>query len=397
MSDNLHVPKVALPYGSWLGVLGGGQLGRMFCIAAQSMGYRVCVLDPAEHCPTSAIADQHIMGEYTDPEALQALSDQCMAITTEFENVPAKSLEFLARAKIVSPAASCVSIAQDRIIEKEFLQSTGVAVAPFAAIRTESELEQWCVSENLNSLLPGILKSARLGYDGKGQITVTTPDELRTAWHTIGKVACVLEKRLALVKEISVLVVRGFDGQIETFSPSENMHREGILAMSTVPAKVADDVIEKAREAAMTIATDLNYMGVLCVEFFILKGGVLVANEMAPRPHNSGHYSIDACFSSQFEQQVRVMAGLPLGSTHQHSPCVMLNILGDAWFVDDVHAEPDWTLVLREPGAKLHLYGKTDARPGRKMGHITVVGEDAAKIAQRIWVSLRLHQRVKAV
>ena len=354
--------------GSWLGLLGGGQLGRMFCMAAQSLGYKVCVLDPGHDSPAGAVADDHLCADYIDEAALAELARRCRAATTEFENVPAAALAFLAQHCAVSPDAASVAIAQDRISEKRFLAASGIEVAPHAVITRADDLDRL-----QPGLLPGILKSARLGYDGKGQARVATLAEARAAWDAMGQVPCVLEQKLALQLELSVVVARGRDGGVTTFPVSENEHRGGILAVSTVPARIDDAMAQRARDAAIAVARAMNYIGVLCVEFFVLADGRLLANEIAPRPHNSGHYTIDACVSSQFDEQARVLAGQPLGDASLLAPAVMLNVLGDVWFEGDRQREPDWPGVLAVPGAKLHLYGKSEARRGRKMGHVTCV------------------------
>ena len=362
-----------VPPGGWLGLLGGGQLGRMFCQAAQSMGYRVAVLDPIAECPAGAVADLHIRADYDDEAGLAQLAERCAAVTTEFENVPAVSLEKLAARCQVSPAASAVAIAQDRIAEKRFISSMGVPVAPYAEIRSAADIDAAPAS-----LYPGILKAARLGYDGKGQARVESAEEARAAFDAFGGVPCVLEARLPLEFEISVVVARGFDGEVVTYPVSENVHRDGILAVSTVPSpRASADVARRASAAALQVASGLEYCGVLCVEFFVLPQDRLIVNEIAPRPHNSGHYSIDACTTSQFEQQVRVLAGLPLGASDMLAPAVMLNVLGDIWFRQgDEAVEPPWAKALEVPTAKLHLYGKKEARRGRKMGHVTCLGAD---------------------
>ena len=352
--------------GAWLGLLGGGQLGRMFTMAAQSMGYKVLVLDPGSDSPAGSVADDHIAADYLDPGALQELAARCAAATTEFENVPADALRFLAQHCIVSPSADSVAVAQDRIAEKSFLASAGIEVAPHRAVRREEDFD-----DSVAALLPGILKRSRLGYDGKGQARVTTVDEARAAFVRLGAQPCVLERVVPLEVELSVVVARGFDGSAATWPVAENQHAHGILDVSIVPARVADTVAERARAAALRVASQLDYRGVLCVEFFVLRDGRLLANEIAPRPHNSGHYTIDACVTSQFEQQVRVLCGLPLGATQVHCPAVMVNLLGDLW----AGGEPRWEHVLRHPGAKLHLYGKAQPRPGRKMGHYTVLAD----------------------
>ena len=362
-----------LPPGSWLGVLGGGQLGRMFCFAAQSLGYKVCVLDPGADSPAGSVADRHLRADYLDAQALDELAKTCRAATTEFENVPAQALERLARDRVVAPRAAAVAIAQDRIAEKAFVQRAGIEVAPYRAVLAEADLR-----EADASLFPAILKAARLGYDGKGQARVADREAALEAFRAMGGVPCVLEQRLPLALEVSVLAARGFDGEARAWPIAENEHRGGILALSTVPARVDETLAARATDAALAIAAALDYVGVLCVEFFVLQDGRLVVNELAPRPHNSGHWTLDACLTSQFEQQARVLAGLPLGGVRQHSPAVMVNLLGDIWFRDATRAsEPDWAAVLRRPQAKLHLYGKAEARPGRKMGHVTVVGETA--------------------
>jgi 5-(carboxyamino)imidazole ribonucleotide synthase len=366
-----HGSVDALPPGAWLGLLGGGQLGRMFCMAAQSMGYRVCVLDPGDASPAGSVADRHLRADYEDEQALGELAALCRAATTEFENVPARSLEFLASHCRVSPAAACVAIAQDRIAEKGFVSGCGLKTAPYVPVVSRSDLEQ-----APPTLFPGILKLARLGYDGKGQVRVSSREQALEAFEALGARACVLEQQVQLACEISVIVARGFDGRMLTWPVAENVHRQGILARSVVPARVAPALAQTAQQAACRIARQMNYVGVLCVEFFVDTDGELRVNEMAPRPHNSGHYTIDACVTSQFEQQVRVLAGLPLGDTRLHAPAVMLNVLGDAWLAagDGVPREPDWGIVLRHPQAKLHLYGKTEPRAARKMGHVTVLG-----------------------
>jgi 5-(carboxyamino)imidazole ribonucleotide synthase len=383
-------PNAPLPPGSWLGMMGGGQLGRMFCMAAQSLGYRVCVLDPAANSPAGAVADDHLRAEYLDEAALAELARRCPAISTEFENVPALALERLARHARVCPAAGAVSIAQDRIAEKRFVESCGVAVAPWVAVTSTGDLDVVAAA-----LLPGILKVARLGYDGKGQARVADAAQARAALASFAGQPCVLERRLDLAFELSVVVARAADGQCTTFPIARNVHHDGILAVSTVPADIDEALAAEARAAALRLAERLQYVGVLCVEFFVTADGRLLVNEMAPRPHNSGHYSIDAAVTSQFEQQARVMAGLPLGSTRLLAPAVMLNILGDAWFVAGEKREPDWAAVLAHPGAKLHLYGKEAARPGRKMGHVTVLGSSAADaLAQAAAIAPLVAQRL---
>ncbi len=371
--------------GEWLGLLGGGQLGRMFCMAAQSLGYRVAVLDPGGDSPAGTVADRHVHADYLDKAGLARLAALVKAATTEFENVPAASLDFLARSARVCPSAASVAIAQDRISEKTFLSGQGFTVGAFAVLRSAAEATQADAA-----LLPGIVKSARLGYDGKGQVRVHTRDDVAAAWKAMGEVPCVLERLQDLACEVSVVVARDAAGATSTWPVAENQHRDGILDVSIVPARVDPGLAARAREVAIGVADALDYRGVLCVEMFVTTAGDLLVNEIAPRPHNSGHYTIDACVTSQFEQQARVVAGLPLGDTRQHEPAVMVNLLGDLWFRDeapDRAREPDWTLVLRHPQAKLHLYGKTQARRGRKMGHVTCLAptlDEALDVARTV-------------
>jgi len=371
---------------TWLGMLGGGQLGRMFVHAAQAMGYKVAVLEPSADCPAGHAADRLLVADYQDEAALAQLSGLCVAVTTEFENVPADSLARLARQCFVAPAAACVSIAQDRAREKRFLAEcaavSGVPPAPHGLIASAADIDTLSAD-----LLPGILKTARLGYDGKGQVRVDSRADVAAAFAAMGGVPCVLEKRLALAYEISVLAARGADGEAAVYPIAENVHRDGILFTTTVPGPNVDaGCAARAQAAALAIIERLGYVGVLCIEFFVLRDGTLVVNEMAPRPHNSGHYTIDACVTSQFAQQVRALARLPLGDTRQHSPAVMLNLLGDIWFdaTGDTPREPDWSALLALPGASLHLYGKSAPRRGRKMGHVTFIAPTLAQAQENL-------------
>ena len=358
----------ALPPGATLGVLGGGQLGRMFVHAAQRLGFETLVLDPDVHSPAGAAAHDQLCAPYDDERALVEMAGRCDAVTTEFENVPAPSLAALARDIPVAPEASAVAICQDRAAEKSHFGRAGVPCAPYAMIDSADAL-----AAVDGELLPGILKTARLGYDGKGQVVVADRAALAAAWDRLQRVTCVLEKKLPLAYELSIIVARGAAGEIVNLPVQQNLHREGILALTSVPAPdVSADQAARAIACARAIATSMDYVGVLCVEFFVLRDGSLVANEMAPRPHNSGHYSIDACDLSQFELQVRTLARLPLAQPRQHSPCAMINLLGELWFDGGVEREPDWGALLALPGMHLHLYGKRQARPGRKMGHLTV-------------------------
>lgn len=377
---NKQAHSVILP-GEWLGMLGGGQLGRMFCHAAQSLGYKVAVLDPDPNSPTGAVAELHIQAAYDDPDGLARLAERCKAVTTEFENVPALSLDILARSSLTRPGAHAVAVVQDRIREKAFIESCGVPVAPHRAVEHEHDL-----TEVPAELFPGILKAARLGYDGKGQVRVANREEAAQAFHELGGKPCVLEALLPLDHEISVVMARGADGATVVYPSATNEHRDGILAVSSVDAAQAGGSLsQQAGAAALRIAQALEYVGVLCVEFFVLQDGSLVANEIAPRPHNSGHYTMNASVASQFEQQVRATAGMPLADTGSLCSVVMLNLLGDLWFdpASGTMREPDWAGVLAVPGAQLHLYGKSEARRGRKMGHINVLGDSLQQAQQR--------------
>jgi 5-(carboxyamino)imidazole ribonucleotide synthase len=362
---------VLLP-GATLGVLGGGQLGRMFAQAAQALGYAVAVLEADEHSPAGMVAQHQVRTGYLDAGGLDQLAALSAAVTTEFENVPAQALAALAAQRPVAPSAAAVSVCQDRAAEKAQFVRCGVPCAPHAVIESEAQLQ--AVGDGL---LPGILKTARMGYDGKGQVRVNTRAELAAAWQQLQRVPCVLEKMLPLQLELSVIVARARGGEVVHLPVQQNLHRDGILAVTQVPAPDVNDALRaQAVQCAERIAASMDYVGVLCVEFFVLQDGSLVANEMAPRPHNSGHYSIDACDVSQFELQVRTLAGLPLVAPRLHSAAVMLNLLGDLWFdAQGAERTPPWDRVLALPGVHLHLYGKASARRGRKMGHLTVTGE----------------------
>ncbi len=354
--------------GATLGVMGGGQLGRMFVHAAQQMGYATAVLDPDATSPAGLVSHHHVQADYLSEAGLSQLSQVAAAITTEFENVPAAALRQLGKKRPVAPSGDAVATCQDRALEKAHFVTCGVPCAPHALIETAAQLV--AVHE---SLLPGVLKTARLGYDGKGQVRVADRGELAAAWAELKRVPCVLEKMLPLAYEVSVIVARGADGEVVHYPLQQNLHRDGVLAVTQVPAPdVTPAVQQQAIAAAEKIAATLGYVGVLCVEFFVLQDGSLVANEMAPRPHNSGHYTIDACDLSQFDLQVRTLTGAPLLAPRLHSSAVMLNLLGDLWFAQgETEATPPWDQILALPGAHLHLYGKASARRGRKMGHLT--------------------------
>jgi 5-(carboxyamino)imidazole ribonucleotide synthase len=366
--------------GSILGVLGGGQLGRMFCVAARTMGYKTVVLDPDCSSPAGLIADAHIRADYTDTAALNQLAQRCDAVTTEFENVPAQSLRYLLARTEVYPSAHAVEIAQNRVIEKNFAKQAGLQAAPFAAIESLQDLQAAVQTIGL----PCILKTATLGYDGKGQFVIESMQQAIDAFNALAGVQCVLEKKLDLKLEISVLLARNADGVVRCYPPAENEHRNGVLHKSIVPARISADLGSEAQHKALLLADALDYVGVLAVEFFITQADQLIFNEMAPRPHNSGHYTKDAAVTSQFEQQVRVMCGFLPGDTRLTSPVVMVNLLGDLW-------RPDWRLLFNQPAAKLHLYGKEEARPGRKMGHYNVLADNidaAIQIADQVFVQL---------
>lgn len=360
--------------GATLGVMGGGQLGRMFVHAAQQMGYFTVVLDADPASPAGLVAQHHIKTGYLDEQGLAQLMQRSAAITTEFENVPSEALMTLGAHRPVAPGAEAVAVCQDRAAEKRHFVSCDVLCAPHAVIDDAAQIE--AVPDDL---LPGILKTTRLGYDGKGQVRVATRAELAAAWASLGGVSTLLEQQLPLAYEVSVIVARSAAGQVVHFPLQQNLHRGGILAVTQVPAPDLTPALQqRAIDAAERVAESLGYVGVLCVEFFVLRDGSLVANEMAPRPHNSGHYTVDACDLSQFDLQVRTMTGAPLVAPRLHSPAVMLNLLGDLWFApDDIVREPDWAGVLALPGVHLHLYGKVEPRRARKMGHLTVTAASA--------------------
>ena len=354
-----------------LGMLGGGQLGRFFVIAAHELGYKVTVLDPDQNSPAGKIADVHICANFDDAVALKKMADTCQAVTTEFENVPAKSLEKLAFATTVRPSAACVAIAQHRVLEKNFIKDAGLPVAPFVVIYSANDLP-----DDTSTIYPAILKVARFGYDGKGQVRVKNQVEGQKAFAELKQETCVLEQMLALDLEVSVVLARDSIGNIVAFPTAENSHLNGILDISIVPARCSEVIKANAQELAKKLAEKLDYVGVLGVEFFVV-GSQLLVNEIAPRPHNSGHYTIDACITNQFEQQVRVMTGLALGDGSLHSNAVMVNILGDSW-VNNV--EPAWNKALAHANLKLHLYGKHEPRKARKMGHFTVLGKNKKNV-----------------
>ena len=358
--------------GATLGLVGGGQLGRMFTMAARNLDYRVTVLDPDPLSPAAEFASGHLNTAYTHPVSLEEMARTCAAVTTEFENAPAEALIELARRTTVRPSGHAVAIAQDRTAEKAFFTSNGFPVGPFAVIRKLDDVDAALRTVKL----PAVLKTARFGYDGKGQARINTREQLVSTLADWNNALCVLEEFLPLMKEISVVLARSEDGTTAIFPIAENQHVNGVLDITIAPARISPALARQAENIATQLAAKLQYVGVMAVEFFIVADDKLLINEIAPRPHNSGHYTIDACRTSQFEQQVRVLCGLPMGDTSLHTPAVMLNLLGDVWGGSKNEIPPDWHAVLKHPGAHLHLYGKREARAGRKMGHVTVCDAD---------------------
>jgi 5-(carboxyamino)imidazole ribonucleotide synthase len=370
---------MAILPGSTLGMLGGGQLGRMFVTAARTMGYDVIVLDPDPTSPAGGLASEHLARAYDDREALDYLAQHCAVVTTEFENIPAQTLAYLARSVTVHPSADALQIAQHRLREKDFFRAQGLDTAAFLAIESGADVDKARDFE-----FPAILKTSTLGYDGKGQVVCERFEDLAEAFQEVGAGACVLEQRIDLACEVSVVLGRSPGGEVTCFPIAENRHANGILDVTLVPAAISDSLAATALDAATRIANGLDYCGVLAVEFFISTDGRVLVNEMAPRPHNSGHYTNDACVTSQFEQQLRMVCDLPAGSCQLHSPVAMLNLLGDIWPSEGI---PAWDQVLQQDLAKLHLYGKKEARPGRKMGHINCLGatrEDASSLLEKV-------------
>jgi 5-(carboxyamino)imidazole ribonucleotide synthase len=336
----------------------------MFTQAAQRMGFEVHVLDPDPGSPAGRIATRHLRAAYTDPAALTELGRASQAVTTEFENVPAEALTVLRGFCPVRPGPEAVELTQDRLAEKAFARAQGLDTAAFAPVQAEEDSGPALAEVGL----PALLKTARLGYDGKGQARVASVDEIRTAFRRFGEQPCVLERCLPLELEISVVLARGSDGTMVVFPVAENHHVNGILDTTVAPARISGALAQKARDAALRLASAMEYVGTMAVEFFVAEGRLFV-NELAPRPHNSGHFTLDACATDQFEQQVRALTGLPLGTTAQHGPAAMVNVLGDLWH----DGPPRWDRALTDPRVHLHLYGKLEPRPGRKMGHLTAL------------------------
>jgi 5-(carboxyamino)imidazole ribonucleotide synthase len=370
--------------GGTIGILGGGQLGRMSAIAARRMGYKVKTFDPSAQACAAAIADEHIAAEWSDTEALTRFAQGCGRITLEFENIPPATVEFVAQSVPSHPSAKVLAICQNRRREKEFLRAAGIPCANFAVVTSLAELQVAVKSIGF----PCVLKTADFGYDGKGQVKLpTAAADLAAAWNKIGGAVGVLEAWVPFQMEISVLVARTVDGRTAVYDPAENIHRDHILHLSISPARISETTAAEARALALSIADKIQLVGLLAVEMFV-KDGRIVVNELAPRPHNSGHQTFDANETSQFEQHIRAVCGLPLGGTKPLQPAVMLNLLGDLWKNGQ---EPDWTLVLADPSAKLHLYDKGKAAPGRKMGHVTVTAptlEEALRRAEGLFATL---------
>ena len=364
-----HAPG-PIPPGATIGILGSGQLGRMSAMAAKSMGYAVVIFDEVKDGPASSCADLTIVAPFDDHDALDRFAMNTDVVTVEFENIPVEALEYLETRVPVRPSSSVVRICQDRVLEKEFLRNNGFPVAPFRVITSAAELATGIAELNA----PSILKTAALGYDGKGQISLSPGDNTEVIWAMLGSPRAVLEQRISFDSEASVICARSANGETSCFPVQANIHRNGILDVTLAPAPLDEAVSAKAREIATAITAKLGAIGLITVELFVLPDGSLMVNELAPRPHNSGHHTLETSMTSQFAQHVRAVCGLPLGPVELRSPGVMINLLGDLWS----GGEPDWELLLREPGLFLHLYGKKGAKPGRKMGHATLLGEGCA-------------------
>ena len=359
--------------GSTLGVLGGGQLGRFFTLAAHALGYRVIVLDPDPRSPAGRIADLHFEATFDNKQVLSAMAADCAVITTEFENIPAETLRYLATKTKVHPSASAVRYAQNRIREKELILNSGFETAPYIVINDKYDVK----SKAGDIQYPAILKTAELGYDGKGQVQIAEIKDVEKSYNIIN-LPCVLEEKIELYKELSVVLSRSEQGEISTFPVAENVHVNGILHTSTAPANISETVRLEALHIAETLAKTLDYVGIMAVELFVTLDERILVNEIAPRTHNSGHYTLDATVTSQFQQQVRAICGLPAGSTLLLSPVIMTNILGDLWG----NSSPKWQNCLQEDNVNLYLYGKDIAKKGRKMGHFNLL-EDASTLGSK--------------
>ena len=365
-----------IPPGAVLGVLGSGQLGRMFTIAARQMGYRVHTFSPESDTPTGQVADVEVTASYDDVDALRAFARQVAVVTFEFENVPSAATEALESQVPVRPSPQALHVAQHRAREKQFLSKHGIPTVPYAVASTEDELAEALARVGT----PAIVKTAAFGYDGKGQQTATATTDVHRLWTALGGGQLVVEKRVSLQAELSVIAARSVDGDVVQYPLFENRHANHILDLTTAPALVPPGVAAHATEIGRAILTALDYVGVLCIEFFLSTDGELMVNELAPRPHNSGHLTIDAAVTSQFEQQVRAVSGLPLGSPELVRPAAMANLLGDLWSA----GEPDWAAACRHPDVKLHLYGKLAPKPGRKMGHLTAMARTVQEAQERV-------------
>ena len=370
------MPAPAILPGSTIGILGGGQLGRMFAMAARRLGYRVHTLAPEDDTPTGQISDVEVNAPYDDLDAVTRFAQGVDVVTFEFENVPAAAAAAAAAHAVVRPTGRALEIAQHRIREKSYVASLGVAVTPFAAVRTEEDLE--AATQTIGA--PSVLKTASFGYDGKGQVAIKDAADAAAAWNSIGRTEAILEQFVDLACEISIVAARGVDGAWCAFAPFENVHRNHILDVTVSPANVPGAIARRAADATRAVMDALDYIGLLCIEFFVTRDGRVLVNEMAPRPHNSGHLTFDACRTSQFEQQVRAVCGLPLGAPDLLQPAAMANLLGDVWQA----GEPDWAAALALPDVKLHLYGKSEARPGRKMGHLTALAATTSSARERV-------------
>lgn len=370
--------------GSTIGIFGGGQLARMTAMAAKRMGYRVIVLDPTPDCPAGQVADDEITAAYDDVEAARELARRSAVVTAEFENVPADTLAAIEPLVPVRPASRVLRIAQNRIAEKSFLAEHHFPVPRFCPVRSRDEL-----LEAVQIIgYPAVLKTATGGYDGKGQVKIEHPEEAETAWERLGKVDCVLEEFVPLDKEVSVIVARNGRGERTVYPVAENTHANHILDTSVMPARIPAPLAKEAQELALAIAEALDVVGLLCVEMFLAQDGRLLVNELAPRPHNSGHQTFDAAVTSQFEQLIRAICHLPLGSTKLFQPVAIANLLGDLW----ADGEPNWTAALELPEVKVHLYGKAEPRSERKMGHLTATGETPDEALARV---LKARRRLK--
>lgn len=370
-----------IPPGSTIGVLGGGQLGRMFAMAARRLGYRVHTLAPEDDTPTGQVADVEVNAPYDDLDAIRAFVERVDVVTFEFENVPAASVAAAEAHAVVRPNGRALAIAQHRAHEKSFVAELGLPVTPFAPVTTRDELADAVVKVGV----PAVLKTSRLGYDGKGQVAITAAADALPAWDALGRADAILERFIDLDRELSVIGARGVHGEWSCFGPFDNSHRHHILDVATAPAMVPPATVSLAADITRAVMEALEFVGLLCLEFFLTRGGHLLVNEMAPRPHNSGHLTVDACRTSQFEQQLRAICGLPLGSTELVQPAAMANLLGDLW----ESGVPDWAGALSNGDVKLHLYGKSVPRRGRKMGHLTAMAPTTEEARARVLAARR--------